>query len=878
MLSVKIKDFLLHGGLDGATGTSSGSFSQSDDLVADKTAQLKSTADSFLAGHSKVIEDENKRHEIVVAYAEHATDSHEGLAGMQIENHLKDIQKQQLVTNLMAMAGAVQHLELLCEDLRQSGTSTDDRKDHVETYDELKRPDSTNTPREAAMRAIPQRVFEVFSTVPPCPGSPVTLNYLPRRSKVFAMLLSTVAELKEVILVQFHAQFEDILSSSGTSGDSTVGNRADKHGHLWGSFLTSSRDWLLAYSLLCMLPVALTEPPTAVESAYLAAIDEALLPLWGRFDFHLKQASGAIQERRSAEASSEIRTADGSKQQVLWTFQYCISHAQLLVDLCTQITVGSRTDTTQRRGHAYLEKFLTRLQIPDTAIEAEDKATASHPSRAGTVITVENLRRNCQIFLINKCVRFFQAHLADVLMTVTANGGLKSKHQRAYMLHLVEQTLTLDTRLGDLLQQSAAGSSARIVLKQACIEVFCAAKPLYVCWLRADMYFVQNFASKSVNIGALSDFMDRREDKGCTLSGDLFETIFAPAFGGKNSSDSTKSTVSSQKMRCYQGPYEVMRLFRLTAERYSAIPTASAAHVQALFSTFILEPLLHLLVSLLLLRLRYSVALSDLSDGILPLAMRHYMQSAENEQIVALNMRKALATQDAEDANDFSFFDNDESDASDAERDEQEASSALHNFPSNNAVSKSPSVSPDAKDTEPKHEPSIGRKGDDGRKNFIKDAFVQEIQSDLQEFYDSVEYLQHALSACGAAVRCLRCRGYNGSEQRGVSFYESRWRSIHAWLPHETTIKDPFEQRNILKKLFKRVFLEGTDEEIADLMDASKAQIQTKVSTREEQGTPSNAQDNTLSASIDMCRAQLITLSNILRLQEKKAYKHLHHS
>jgi len=70
--------------------------------------------------------------------------------------------------------------------------------------------------------------------------------------------------------------------------------------------------------------------------------------------------------------------------------------------------------------------------------------------------------------------------------------------------------------------------------------------------------------------------------------------------------------------------------------------------VQLQFSSYILEPLLHLLVSLLLLRLRSSPALCDLSDGILPAELRQHLLHSENKDIINKNEQATRDRQNAQ--------------------------------------------------------------------------------------------------------------------------------------------------------------------------------------------------------------------------------------
>ena len=136
------------------------------------------------------------------------------------------------------------------------------------------------------VKDIPELIFRTCQEVP---------AVLMGHSKIKTLVVTTVNEVKIELLAQFHALFEGQLvesqrTSAQASASSNDSDSASAKGaaNLWVTFISQARDWLLAFALVNLLPVVLTETKEMVLEKYQESLDEALTPVWGRFHFHLK--------------------------------------------------------------------------------------------------------------------------------------------------------------------------------------------------------------------------------------------------------------------------------------------------------------------------------------------------------------------------------------------------------------------------------------------------------------------------------------------------------------------------------------------------------------------------------------------------------------
>lgn len=217
---------------------------------------------------------------------------------------------------------------------------------------------------------MPDLILDVIDYVP---------QYLPKGCIIEKMLIQTVSTLKESLLFSFHKEFEVHLEGNRDENDAKK---------LWSNFLGIARDWLLAYALVSLLPIVISDSRSLILEKYTDALDEALTPLWGRFHFHL----GSARESQSFE-------------QVLWTFSYAKSFVTLLNDLCTQLT-----DTGK----------LQKLHQGDYK-----EAALNHIS--------------------DKAVRFMRAHLAQIIID-------NSPMSTEICMQLVEHSLEFDDSIAAFYQ------------------------------------------------------------------------------------------------------------------------------------------------------------------------------------------------------------------------------------------------------------------------------------------------------------------------------------------------------------------------------------------------------------------------------------------
>ena len=215
---------------------------------------------------------------------------------------------------------------------------------------------------------IPSLVFEVMNEAP---------SVLLKQSRLKAMVLQSVSEMKLILLNKFHTIFEEHLSDNEHDRSATTKQSTQ----LWTTFLSAARDWLLAYTLVSMLPVVLTSSQTAIGEKYQDSLDEALTPIWGRFYFHL-----------------EIAREAKSLSQTMWSFQYAKSFIRMLLDLSNQITSTGQ-----------LQRLYAGLSYEDLGVN----------------------------MVIEKAAKFLRAHLAQIIVEF-------HPFSSSVCIQFVEETLALE--------------------------------------------------------------------------------------------------------------------------------------------------------------------------------------------------------------------------------------------------------------------------------------------------------------------------------------------------------------------------------------------------------------------------------------------------
>jgi hypothetical protein len=842
MLYETINDFLIHG--NGPLGFQS-------------VESVNQEAVSLLTAYTEILSEQKRQQTNLVTFKSNIVALQNTMAAAGVDAQVDAFRHRNLALKLTTMAQAVERLRDLQIPIDAGYTK------HIEAEKNASESDIQNATnivldtstssqgdkerQRQALRSIPALVLDVVVSFP---LGGVSLSSIPKKSRIMTLLREeTVSKLKESIRHQFTIQFESMLTHSGDNLDASSAKATDELGtpnairtQMWHSFLVASREWLLAYCMLAILPVVLSETPQAVQDAYRHAVDEMLAPLWGRFRFHLRQSTGATTVGEG-----------GSKRQVLWTFHYCRSFVQLLVDLCRQITTAPSISSDPTQGVSF-----------DGAVCME-RVLLALPLVAGQQVRtdVHTCRLSLQKFLINKCIHFFQAHLAEVLVATSQTTQniqeIKMSHrlnrspQEAFVLQLVECSLSLDYDLSRIMlategqkfiekdddQNSIAyeDSDKSLVLTHSCIEVFCATRVIYMVWIRNDTEFVLENVRNILSLHDKLHYSDSPNMRGgrnsVSHSASPFCIIFSNAFDEKTplfeKSETTRKAGFPTKVSnffCYKGPYALMCLFQLTTQRYCAIPGTCGAPLQLLFSTFILEPLLHLILSLLILRLRSNRALCDLYNGVLPADMLHHSLFNENSTKLRTNPNGRLTGKGSASS-------------------EENPSDAI---------------------------PTL---------QYAHCPYASQVSQELSNFFNCIDYLELALANCGESVRSLCCGGtidaYQDSspsieEDSSGTSYERAWSEIHAWLPSDCIASDSTEvicsasstaQHELLKQLIGKAIPSYDENSIASAMREPSRRIHLS--------TSDSACYATLGGSIDFCRAQIITLAHVLRRNEAKA-------
>jgi len=177
---------------------------------------------------------------------------------------------------------------------------------------------------------IPNLVLEVLRSIP---------KPIPTESKLLQTLSNTILRLKAVLLNSFHEKFEKHMSESEDSMDPQKA---------WASFLSDARDWLLAYTMVSLLPYTLSDTNLLVEK-YKETLDSVFTPLWGKFHFYLTNSRDTH-----------------STQQLIWSFTYAKNFFYLLRGLCVELTSSSKLQQLhatnyKTAGIIYISNKITRF-------------------------------------------------------------------------------------------------------------------------------------------------------------------------------------------------------------------------------------------------------------------------------------------------------------------------------------------------------------------------------------------------------------------------------------------------------------------------------------------------------------------------------------
>jgi hypothetical protein len=367
-------------------------------------------------------------------------------------------------------------------------------------------------------------------------------------SKIYSLILATVADKKRQLLQDFHSKFEAQLVRSEEFRQESV---------TWGPFLQSARGWIVAYTMVCILPSALRDMDQMVET-YKDSLDSAFTPLWGRFHFHLTSA----------------RDSD-SAEQILWTFEYSKTFISLLTGLCAHIT-------HQQQG--------------------DDRSGVGIGSVYALART-EAFRMAGVHQIIEKAGKFLRAHVATSMGSSCWGSG--------FAVCLLESSLDLDHHLSEILtthKQAAADiteaqpstSPSQYELFTPVSSVFCDREDLRHLWLEFDStYFRSAVLSASRSVTEVDSSLASQTDSNRGIFGFYFDSI------------DTCDVSSPHRLRCFKCVYDCLHLLRLACQRYRFLPMQT----HDLFACRVIEPIILSALAMLFYRARTHPSLRELRQG-----------------------------------------------------------------------------------------------------------------------------------------------------------------------------------------------------------------------------------------------------------------------
>ena len=224
-------------------------------------------------------------------------------------------------------------------------------------------------------------VTTIPSIVSRCAADLIHVNEGKSQDTEIMKFCGTVTDsVRRRVLEQFLHRFEEHLTDDKDEDESDDED--------WARFVKESKEWLLAYSLVSLLPLCSRSTSEGrVVERFSEALDEILLPLWGRYHFHLDHA------RESQ-----------SQDQVLWTFQYSIHFCHLVIGMIKSILASGQM------------KIILNVNY--------QLASNSH--------------------VINKITRFMRSHVAQVLVDCDQSDSTRFFDT---VLVLIEASLEFDHQL-----------------------------------------------------------------------------------------------------------------------------------------------------------------------------------------------------------------------------------------------------------------------------------------------------------------------------------------------------------------------------------------------------------------------------------------------
>jgi hypothetical protein len=189
-------------------------------------------------------------------------------------------------------------------------------------------------------------------------------NSVPATIKLKKLIQLQSQRLQGIQLNKFHSLFEEHLQTTLQNG---VSNSLAEE--LWARFISSSREFLVGYMLVSLLPSAVFESSSSVVEKYQDSLDCALAPMWSRVYFHL----------------SHVRDV-GSMDQFVWSFGYAKSFVGLLMNLLGAF--GQETVLSQMLPFDY--HHASEVQIFEKTVKFMRAHVAIVISKMDRVVTDSN--------------------------------------------------------------------------------------------------------------------------------------------------------------------------------------------------------------------------------------------------------------------------------------------------------------------------------------------------------------------------------------------------------------------------------------------------------------------------------------------------------
>jgi hypothetical protein len=306
---------------------------------------------------------------------------------------------------------------------------------------------------------------------------------LTRDMKASKLLVEVVGEVMAALLERYHQGFgssfsDDNVEFAVPEGDEETEDarqqQMERQRRQWAAFIDETREWLVAYTLVALLPHT-REDLRVVLERFQEALDTTLTPLWGRFSFHLLHA----RESRSV-------------KQLLWTFAYARDFANMLDTLCATLTQGAGAGS---RGGAPLARLIRGVRSG-----AGGANQSSSSSSGGYALAAKQ-------YIVDKVCKFMRAHvaavlaewhpLADATLFQLVESSLELDHFLYAEILLPAQPLAVSAtvRAGSETAHSGAavrGSPVVPALGQSVAGLLYDVRELFLRWLSADLNHFQS--------------------------------------------------------------------------------------------------------------------------------------------------------------------------------------------------------------------------------------------------------------------------------------------------------------------------------------------------------------------------------------------------